>query len=125
MFFIWGIGNRTKNLSQSELVICDSCGQYGRFNIFMTFTTFTIFFIPTFKWHKRYYAQMSCCGTLYALDPEVGKAFAKKQPVEILPKHLTIIQQGNVRLNAYKRCNQCGAEIAADSKFCPKCGAQL
>ncbi len=87
----------------------------------MTYTVLSLFFIPCFKWNRHYYVQMSCCNTLYELDPEMGKAIARGEQVEILPQHLTLVNQGS-RGYGYRRCSYCGYETAEDFEFCPKCG---
>ena len=95
MFFIMGISDGRKDFSFNQLVTCAICGKYGRFNVFMTYTVLSLFFIPTIKWNKRYYVQTSCCGTVYELDPETGKAIARGEEVEILQSHLTRVMHGS------------------------------
>ena len=54
-----------------------------------------MFFIPCIKWNKHYYVRTSCCNTLYELDPEMGKAISRGEPVEIRQEHLTrVIRRG-------------------------------
>ena len=72
MFFMMGITDGRKQLDFTQTVICGVCGKYGRYQVFMTYTVLSLFFIPCFKWNRHYYVQMSCCNTLYELDPEVG-----------------------------------------------------
>ena len=62
--------------------------------MFMTYTVLSLFFIPTIKWNKHYYVQTSCCGTVYELDPEIGKAIARGEEVEIQKDHLTRVMNG-------------------------------
>ena len=96
MFFMMGITDGRKQLDFTQTVICGVCGKYGRYQVFMTYTVLSLFFIPCFKWNRHYYVQMSCCNTLYELDPEVGKGIARGEQVEILPQHLTLVNQGGV-----------------------------
>ena len=91
----------------------------------MTYTVLSIFFIPTIKWNKRYYVQTSCCGTVYELDPEIGKAIARGEEVEILQSHLTRVMNGSGFAAGYKKCRQCGYETTEDFDFCPKCGTRF
>ena len=72
-----GITDGRKQLDFTQMVICGVCGKYGRYQVFMTYTVLSLFFIPCFKWNRHYYVQMSCCNTLYELDPEMGKAIAR------------------------------------------------
>ena len=83
MIFIGGISQGQKILDYVKTVICDRCGRYGRFQVVMTYMYFSFFFIPLFKWNRKYYVKMSCCGTVYELDPEVGKILARGGQVDI------------------------------------------
>lgn len=116
-----GITDGRKDFDFVQTMICDACGKYGRYQVFMTYTVLSLFFIPCFKWNKHYYVQTGCCGALYELDPEIGKAIARGEQVEILPQHLRRIHQGSYGRRV-KHCNYCGYETAEDFEFCPKCG---
>ena len=122
MFFIMGITDGRKDFDFSQTVICDSCGKYGRYQVFMIYTVLSLFFIPTFKWNRRYYVQMSCCGTVYELDPEIGKRIASGEELQIKPQDLTNVSQGR---GFFKRCRNCGYETAEDFDYCPKCGLRF
>lgn len=74
MFFVFGISQGKKALEYAKTVICAQCGGYGRYQVFMTYSYFSLFFIPIIKWNRHYYVQMSCCSTVYELDPGGGKA---------------------------------------------------
>lgn len=124
MFFIMGITDGRKVFEFAQTMICNICGKYGRYQVFMTYTALSLFFIPCFKWNKHYYVQTSCCGTLYELDPKIGKQIARGEQVEILPQHLSQVRKGG-NWNRYKRCTQCGYETAEDFEFCPKCGKRF
>ena len=125
MFFIMGITEGRKDFPFQQLVICSFCGKYGRCSVFMTYTVLSLFFIPTIKWNRRYYVQMSCCGTVCELDPEIGKAIAAGRDVQILPQHLTRVVSGGAPASAVKRCGNCGFETAEDFDYCPKCGTRF
>ncbi len=120
MFFMMGITPGRKNFDFNQLIICDHCGSYGRYQVFMTYMCLSIFFIPCFKWDKKFYVQMSCCDTLYELDPEVGRAIARGESVQIQKEQLRVVQAG--RKSRFRRCNNCGYETQEDFEFCPKCG---
>lgn len=122
MFFIMGITDGRKDFDFSQTVICDSCGKYGRYQVFMLYTVLSLFFIPTFKWNRRYYVQMSCCGTVYELNPEIGKRIASGEEYQIKTQDLTKVSQGR---GFFKRCNNCGYETAEDFDYCPKCGVRF
>ena len=116
-----GITDGRKQLDFTQTVICSICGKYGRYQVFMTYTVLSLFFIPCLKWNRHYYVQMSCCNTLYELDPEIGKAIARGEQVEILPQHLTMVQQGTSGYG-HRHCDHCGYETTEDFEYCPKCG---
>jgi hypothetical protein len=119
-----GITDGRKDFDFTQTIICNLCGKYGRYQVFMTYTVLSLFFIPCFKWNKHYYVQTSCCNTLYELAPEIGKAIARGQQVEIQPEHLTRVSRGSSSF-MYKHCSQCGYETAEDFEFCPKCGKRF
>lgn len=124
MFFMMGITDGRKDFDFVQTVICDVCGKYGRYQVFMTYTVLSLFLIPCFKWNKHYYVQTSCCGTLYELDSEIGKAIARGEQIEILPQHLRLVNRGGYS-KGVKRCSNCGYETAEDFEFCPKCGMRF
>lgn len=124
MFFMMGITDGRKDFDFVQTVICDVCGKYGRYQVFMTYTVLSLFLIPCFKWNKHYYVQTSCCGTLYELDSEIGKAIARGEQIEILPQHLRLVNRGGYS-RGVKRCSNCGYETSEDFEFCPKCGMRF
>ena len=123
MFFIMGITQGRKDFNFNQMVICNHCGSYGRYQVYMTYMCLSLFFLPVFKWNKQYYVHMSCCNTLYALDPVIGKRIARGEDIEILPEHLTEVQTG--WRSRYKRCGNCGFETQEDYEYCPKCGRKF
>ena len=120
---MFGIYSDKKELNHTQTTICETCGSYGRFDVFMTYTVLSLFLIPCFKWNKHYYVQMSCCGTLYELDANIGKAIASGEYVEIKQEHLAKINQSY--RNIYKHCANCGYETDEDFEYCPKCGTKF
>lgn len=129
MFFIIGITGGRKDLRFNQMVICSRCGRYGRYEVYMTYTALSLFFIPCFKWNKEYFVRMSCCGTVYRLDPEVGRRIARGEDLEIQPADLQPVQAGpydpygqNGWGSQEKRCPNCGYTAQGDFAFCPKCG---
>ena len=76
VFFIMGINQGRKDFEYNRMVTCNNCGSYGRYQVFMTYMCLSLFFIPFFKWNKQYYVQSTCCNTVYALNPEIGKQIA-------------------------------------------------
>lgn len=126
MFFIGGITQGTKELAyQAAAIICGRCGRYGRYQVYMTYMCLSLFFIPVLKWNRRYYVKTTCCGTVYELDPEIGKRLSKGEDLEIKPEELTLVSEGH-QAPAWqmpvKRCQVCGYETKENFDFCPKCG---
>lgn len=119
MFFMMGINPGRKELNHDQMIICSQCGAYGRYRVYMTYMCLTLFFIPCFRWNRQYYVETTCCGTVYELDPAVGKRIARGENVEIEPQNLRQVRSGR---GAYRRCPNCGYETQEDFEFCPRCG---
>lgn len=127
MFFIMGIDPREKRIPYEELMICNQCGKYGRYEIVMRYMCFSLFFIPLFKWNRQFYVRTTCCDTIYALDPEIGRTLMRGDKVEIKPEHLQKVSRGAGQQGTghFSRCSACGYQTNEDFQFCPKCGKPL
>jgi len=101
MFFMMGITDGRKDFDFVQTMICDACGKYGRYQVFMTYTVLSLFFIPCFKWNKHYYVHTGCCGAIYELDPEIGKAIARGEQVERHAAFLETLKEARAHLQAY------------------------
>ncbi|MDO4465667.1 MAG: zinc ribbon domain-containing protein [Bacillota bacterium] len=121
MFIMMGINSQSKALDFHQMVVCESCGGYGRYMVFVTYTVFSLFFIPLFKWNKQYFVQMSCCDSVYQLDPDIGKQIERKENVQIKSDNLTLVKKSNKSYN----CPQCGYILNSEFEYCPKCGTKL
>ena len=62
-----------------------------------------------------FFVEMSCCGAVYELDPEVGKRLLRGEEVEITERDLTLRQDGNG--NPWT-----GSDASHRHKVCPSCG---
>ena len=123
MFFVafFGIEDKEKHIGNYNNIICPSCGRLDRFEIYKTYRYLHIFFIPTFRWNVRYIAKTSCCGSLYELDPEVGREFEKNPDTEIKMENLR-------RIDSYlpfKYCPNCRTNVPREFSYCPFCGGKL
>jgi RNA polymerase subunit RPABC4/transcription elongation factor Spt4 len=127
MFLMIGVTNGQKKLPFSFPMICPNCGQYSRFEVWMTYTQLLLFFIPCFKWHKRYFVRMRCCGAVYELDPETGRRIARGEEVTLTPEDLHgPVSAGGFGAGAPRhRCPRCGYETNEDFEYCPKCGTRF
>ena len=119
MFFVFGISTKEKEFDFSQTTICSSCGAYGGLEAFMTYTYFSLFFIPIFKWNKKYYIRSTCCGSLYTIDDDLGRAIEKGEKSKIDESELHLI---NARYNKQGFCTNCNYPIEPDFEYCPKCG---
>ncbi len=121
MFFIMGITDGKKRFEQLFSIICPHCSNIGKAVVYMTYTCLSLFFIPFFKWNKKYYVEMECCGTLFILDEEKGKAIASGKDVVITASDLTEVNNGYYE----KRCPGCGSVVDSSFDYCPRCGRKL
>lgn len=131
MFFVFGINSGSKPIEYVKSILCNRCGKYGRYEVTMTYMCFSLFFIPIFKWNKQYYVKTTCCGTLYTLDPAIGKRIQKGENIEFSEEDLTLIRAGFHNGWSYSNaekslhCSNCGFETTEDFIYCPKCGGRL
>lgn len=123
MFFIMGSGTKNRQLNFDQLIICKACGKYGHVRIIEVYSYLSFFFIPLFKWNRRYFAQMSCCGEACEIPNGVGKEIASGRLGEISEELLTF--QARQEYNYAKRCMQCGYETTEEFEYCPKCGKKF
>ena len=99
----------------------------------MTYSYFSLFFIPLFKWDRHYFAEMTCCHTLYEITPEKGRQLFSGAASELTEEDLTCLRGGQSSLNGWTNqeakksitCPACGYEAEADYVYCPKCGTKL
>lgn len=122
MFFIMGISTKEEKIDFSQTIICPGCGSYGRLEAFITYTYFSLFFIRILKWNKKYYIRSNCCGSLYTIDNELGKAIEKGQISKIAESDLKPIR---VNYNRETYCKNCIYPIESEFDYCPKCGTKL
>lgn len=122
MFFVFGISTKQQDIDFSQVSICPSCGAYGRLEAFITYTYFSLFFIPVLKWNKKYYIRSTCCGSLYTIDNDLGKAIERGERTKIDESEL---QPVNINYNRGRVCRNCNYPLEADFEYCPKCGTRL
>lgn len=143
MIFIGGVSQGSKILQYARSLMCQYCGSLAQCQIVMTYYYFSFFFIPLFKWNKRFFVKMACCEAVYELNPEVGKAIARGEQVEIRSEDLKLMEDGKRRYTTYGqaagqnggeeapdpsktlRCPICKHESPGDFKYCPMCGQRL
>ncbi len=123
MFFIgvFGIQDKDKHIGTYNNIVCPACGKLARYEIHKTYRYLHIFFIPTFRWNTRYIVKASCCGSIYELDPFVGREFEKDPRTGIRPENLR-------RLDHYipfRYCPDCRIDVPSEFSYCPYCGGRL
>lgn len=124
MFFMMGIFPEEKQLDFTQTGICPACGRLGRYEVFRTCSCLSLFFIPVWRWGKQYRVRMNCCGAVYALLPEKGRAIEHDpSAVTLIPDDLTPLSGPR---NTTRHCPACGF-ISYDPAFtfCPKCGQRM
>lgn len=123
MFFIMGVAQGEKEILYNNQIFCSDCGNYTNISVFVTYSVLSLFFIPTIKWGKRYYAKTNCCGSVYEINPEVGKMLEKGENVIIGQNELALVSHG--KNNTRRFCRNCGRELEHQFSYCPYCGFKL
>lgn len=118
MFLLIGAGPHVKEISDSQMMICPSCGRFSRMTPYAKRQELRLFFIPVFKWKTRYFTVADCCGENFLLDPEIGHALTKGHPVTIDESDLTLINPSRVL------CEHCKKPVEAHHTYCPHCGKE-
>lgn len=124
MFFFFGIMNDQKDLNFHQPMTCDVCGRMGQYQVFVTYMVLSIFFIPIFKWGRTYYVRTSCCGSLYQLRPEVGRAIERGENVPIQQTDLYLERRGQAGAQNRSAGVQNGAAYGQNAAGAPAGSAQ-
>ncbi len=117
MFLMIGVNDRQEVLDFRQLVFCENCGRESTVEVYKIYRVLTLFFLPVFRWNVRYYARMSCCGSVIELSGEQGKQIEEGYPVYIDPESFPHRLIG--------RCPNCGYEVDPDDLYCAHCGTRL
>ena len=123
MFFIavLGVEDKDKHIGTYNNAICPSCGGLTRYEVQKVYRQLHIFIIPTIKWNTRYYVRTPCCGSLFELDPVVGKEFEGNPDITIREEDLRRVYD-----RPHSRyCANCRVEVPEQFSYCPYCGGKL
>lgn len=121
MFFIMGSDGKVQQLG-SIPGTCSRCGRQGMFSLCKSYEYIHLFFIPVFRYHVQYIATCPGCASVWAVDPEAGKA-AEKGRLDSLPASaLTLLRSVDAVPGT---CPRCGARNPQGSVFCNQCGERL
>ena len=122
-FFIFGIEDRQKDIRDFPNVICPDCGRYSSATFFEHHTYLHIFFIPTFRWNRRYFLKLRCCGTVYETDAAYAKELKTADTIDF--SRFTKISDGDSRFyDMFATCAHCGKSYDGSFSYCPYCGAK-
>ncbi|WP_062532702.1 zinc-ribbon domain-containing protein [Jeotgalibaca dankookensis] len=124
MFIFLDVHPFEKKLDYYQTITCDQCGHFGRYEVFQLSNRMRLFFIPVFTFGKQFIVRTTCCGTVYQLADEVGKAITKGESVSIELEDLTRIESG-VAHKVEEVCPHCGYHYAYGANYCPNCGQKL
>ena len=117
MFLMIGVNDRMDVLDFRQVVFCENCGRESVIEVYKTYRVLTLFLLTVFRWNVRYYARMSCCGSVIELSDEQGKQIENGYPVYIDPNDFPYRDP--------HRCPNCGHEIRPDDLYCAHCGKPL
>ncbi len=131
MFFIgiFGIESNDKEIKSFTGVVCPCCGRLTKAVLFMSYTYFHIFFIPTFRWNRRYYVKLRCCGALYAAPEDYAKQLKTADDIDFSRLKKVSGGFGGFEApppgggSAYE-CPRCGKSVDKSFPYCPYCGAK-
>jgi len=119
MFFvgIFGIQNKSRLIREFDNVVCPNCGRLSRTELIESYSYFHFFFIPLFKWGRRYFLRLRCCGTLYEVDRDYADQLKSGDTIDFD----RLKKMGS----AGGFCPNCGNYVNPGFNFCPRCGAKL
>jgi len=122
VFLLIGTKDTGGDVEYTKKLTCPCCGETAVPRVKMQCHSLTLFFIPVFKWKRRYFVQMPCCGSIYELDPEVGKGIDYwGHDNRIIPHDLTPVH----RRRTGRQCPKCGFQTNEDFTFCPMCATRF
>ncbi len=117
-FFISGIQDKSKELGVTASLICPACSTYTSMAVSVLYRVLHIFFIPVFRWDRRYFASAPCCGAVFEVDPEDGRAFETGERRSVDPQHMR--RTGNFGRPGV--CAFCEEPLVPGALFCHRCG---
>ena len=123
MFFIgiFGIEDGRKEVIKINNIVCPDCGRkYSAATLWFSYTFFHFFFIPLFKWNKKYFVRMDCCGAVWECGGEAAEEVRRTGRVDFSKCG----KRGGER-SAGRRCPGCGSAVAPGFSYCPHCGGKL
>jgi hypothetical protein len=114
--FLASAGRETKEIGKAFPGVCPACGSSCSLQISVRYNTLRLFFIPVFRWGVEYVASAPCCGAVFSLDAEEGRAFRRGEKRDIDPAFLQGV------LSPPERCHVCGTYLLPGANYCLNCG---
>ena len=116
MFFIsiFGIQQKDRIIKEFDNTICPDCGRLTRAELGESYTFFHFFFIPLFKWNKKYFVKLRCCGSIYMVESDYVNELINSTDIDF-DKLSKVQYSGNL-------CPNCGTFINPNFIYCPYCG---
>jgi hypothetical protein len=125
MFFIgiFGVESKEKEIKTFTGVVCPDCGRMTAASFFMSYTYLHIFFIPTFRWNKRCFVRLRCCGALYEVPSGYAEVLKGADTIDF--SRLKKASGGSGEFGGfYAVCPCCGRRFDKSYPYCPYCGAK-
>jgi DNA-directed RNA polymerase subunit RPC12/RpoP len=125
MFFIgiFGIESKEKEIKTFGNVVCPDCGKYTQAVLYESYTYFHIFFIPTFRWNRRYFLRLRCCGAVYEAPADYAKQLKDADSIDF-----SRLQKVSSGFGGYEDfwavCPKCGKSFDKSFAYCPYCGTK-
>jgi|AGTN01.2.fsa_nt_gi hypothetical protein len=128
MFFIgiFGIEEKEKALKSFPQVVCPLCGRLSQAVLSERYTCFHIFFIPTFRWSRRCFIKLRCCGAVYEAEADYARRLRTSESIDF--SRLKVVSGGWGGFAGFESrdtvCASCGRSCGAGFAFCPHCGTK-
>ncbi len=128
MFFIgiFGIDSKEKEIKTFSNIVCPDCGRLTSAVFYTTYTYFHIFFIPTFRWNRKYFIKLRCCGAVYEVPEEYAQQLRETATIDF--SRLKKVSSGFGAFggfeDTYARCKNCGRTFDNSYSYCPHCGTK-
>jgi uncharacterized C2H2 Zn-finger protein len=127
MFFIgiFGIEEKDAELRVFTNIVCPACGRLSSAALILHYTYFHFFFIPTFRWNRRYFLKLRCCGAVYEAPEDYAKELKAGGTVDFSRLKKVSGGFGGDYGDFYARCPSCGRTFDKSYSFCPYCGTKI
>ncbi len=125
MFFIgiFGIESKEKEIKTFGGTVCPDCGKYTQAALTESYTYFHIFFIPAFRWNRRFFIKLRCCGSVYEAPENYVKQLKNAYTIDF-----SLLKKARTGFGGYEEfwaeCHSCGKSFDNSFAYCPYCGTK-